>query len=54
MPAGPVSPGVDGRTFAGHGSASISICLSARSSGERGIRVGSGGVYVVSYLVAVW
>jgi hypothetical protein len=44
---------VAGRTFAGHGSASISICLPGWSSGERSARVGSGGVYAVSCSVAV-
>ncbi len=43
----------DGRAFAGHGSASRSICLLGWSSGERSARVGSGGVYVVSRSVAV-
>jgi len=43
----------DGRTFAGHGSASRSICLPGWSSGERSARVGSGGVYAVSCSVAV-
>lgn len=40
------------RTFAGHGSASRSICLPGWSSGERSARVGSGGLYVVSCSVA--
>jgi len=44
---------VDCRTFAGHGSASISICLPGWSSEERSARLGSGGVYVVSRSMAV-
>ena len=49
----PVSSGVGGRSLAGHGSASMSISLPACSSGERSVRVGSGGVYVVSRSMAV-
>ena len=49
----PASSKVDGRSLAGHGSASISISLSAWSSGERSVRVGSGGVYAVPRSVAV-
>jgi hypothetical protein len=47
MPVGPASPDVDGHTFAGHGSASISISLPAWSSGERSVRVGSFGFAAV-------
>jgi hypothetical protein len=43
----------DGRTVAGHGSASISICRPAWNLGERSVRAGSGGVYAVSCSVAV-
>ena len=39
--------------FAGHGSASRPVCRPGWSSGERGARVGSGGVYAVSCPVAV-
>ena len=49
----PASFSVDGHTLAGHGSASISICLPAGSSGERSARAGSGGVYAVPCSVAV-
>ena len=45
--------GADGRTFAGHGSASRSICLPGWSSGERSARLGSGGMYVASRSMAV-
>ena len=45
--------GADGRTFAGHGSASRSICRSAWSSEKRSARLGSGGVYAVSRSMAV-
>ena len=44
---------VDGRTFAGHGSASRSICLPVWSSGERSARVCSGALDAVSCSVAV-
>ncbi len=46
-------PHADGRSFAGHGSASRSICGPGWSSAERSARVGSGGVYAVSRSVAV-
>jgi hypothetical protein len=42
-----------GRGFAGHGSASRSVCLLGWSSGEPSARVGFGGVYAVSRSVAV-
>jgi hypothetical protein len=42
-----------GRTVAGHGSASRSICLPVWSSGVRSVRLGSDGVYAVSCSVAV-
>jgi hypothetical protein len=42
-----------GRSFAGHGSASGSVCRPGWSSGERIARVGSGGAYAVSRPVAV-
>ena len=43
----------DGRSFAGHGSASRPVCRPGWSSAERRARVGSGGVYAVSRSVAV-
>ena len=51
-PAGP-GPALLARGFAGHGSASRSVCRPGWSSAERGARVGSGGVYAVSWPVAV-
>jgi hypothetical protein len=44
---------VAGRGFAGHGSASGSVCRPGWSSAERSARVGSGGAYAVSRPVAV-